>query len=365
VRVCENLARGFKSTKPKLFLSASGVGFYGDRAATELDESAPAGNGFMAELCREWEAAAEAFPAERRVIARFGVVLSAEGGFLRQVTPLFERFGAGRLGSGRQWFSWISQDDAASALVFALANPALSGPVNFVAPNPVTNSELTRELRRALKAWPAPPAPALALRLAYGELGAALLTSQRCLPGRLSAAGFKWRHEYLADALEDIYAGHEPGDFIFEAHTWVAPPPTEVWRFFANPRNLERMTPPILNFQVTNVSAENVQSGTTIDYRFKLAGLPLSGCARIQEWKPVKSFVDEQVRGPYRLWRHTHELQELGGGTLIKDRVRFKLPMGWLGRAAALSTVLAEVEKVFSYRNKVIGEIFSTPTFAR
>lgn len=195
------------SRRPAVFVSASAVGYYGETGDTETNESAAEGEGFLAEVCRDWEAAAQpAVDAGIRVVhPRSGLVLSREGGLLGRMLPLF-RFGlGGRLGGGRQWMSWISLDDEIAALRFLLHN-GVQGPVNLTAPTPVTNADFTRALGRALNR-PTPFAvPAPALRLALGDFAdEGVLVSQRVLPERLAKAGFTFQHPDLDTALADIF----------------------------------------------------------------------------------------------------------------------------------------------------------------
>jgi uncharacterized protein len=190
---------------PPVLMTASAVGFYGDRGDEILDEDSAAGQGYFPELCEAWEAAA--CPAEdagiRVVHPRFGMVLGCDGGAMARLAPLFRLGLGGRLGSGRQWMSWVSEADAVSAALFALQNPNLSGPINVVAPQPVTNSEFTRELGFAVHRPALLPAPAFALRLAFGEMAdEALLASTRVLPKRLTQAGFVFAHPTLTQAFE-------------------------------------------------------------------------------------------------------------------------------------------------------------------
>lgn len=192
---------------PKDLLVASATGIYGDRGDELLDERSEPGNGFLADLCREWEAAAQpAVDAGIRVVhLRFGVVLGP-GGALAKMLPLFRLGLGGRLGSGRQWMSWISLADAVSAVLFALdsnsATPALAGPINLTAPHPVTNAEFTRAFGRALHRPAILPAPAFALRVALGQMAdEALLSSARAVPARLADAGFQFTHPTVEQAL--------------------------------------------------------------------------------------------------------------------------------------------------------------------
>jgi hypothetical protein len=196
--LAETLAR--LRNPPPVLIAASAVGYYGDRGEEILDEGAAAGAGFLPELCAAWEAAA--LPAEeagiRVVHLRFAVVLGPDGGALAKLAPLFRLGLGGPLGDGKQWMSWVSEADAVSATLFALGNPALAGPVNIASPNPVTNRAFTRELGRAVHRPVLLPAPAFALRLAFGEMAdEALLASTRAVPRRLLEAGFRFEHPTL------------------------------------------------------------------------------------------------------------------------------------------------------------------------
>jgi uncharacterized protein (TIGR01777 family) len=189
---------------PRTLMIASAVGFYGNRGDEVLDEGSGPGTGFMADLCQQWEAAARpASEAGIRVVhLRFGVVLGREGGALAKMLPLFQMGLGGRLGSGRQWMSWISLADAVAAILFALDSTALAGAVNLTAPQPVTNADFTRSLARAIHRPAILPAPAFALRMALGEVAdEALLASARVVPSRLAGAGFKFAHPTVDEAL--------------------------------------------------------------------------------------------------------------------------------------------------------------------
>jgi uncharacterized protein (TIGR01777 family) len=189
---------------PVVLVTASATGFYGDRGNERLDERSSPGSGFLADLCRDWEAASQpAVAAGIRVVhSRFGVVLGAKAGALAKMLPLFRLGLGGPLGSGRQWMSWISLPDAVAALLFLVDTPALSGPVNLTAPEPVTNSEFTQALSRAVHRPAVLPAPAFALRLALGQMAdEALLASARVYPARLMSAGFRFAHPTVAEAL--------------------------------------------------------------------------------------------------------------------------------------------------------------------
>jgi uncharacterized protein (TIGR01777 family) len=189
---------------PRVLLVASAVGFYGDRGEEVLDESSAAGSGFLPGLCREWEAAARpAVEAGIHVVnLRFGVILGRGSGALARMLPVFRMGLGGRLGNGRQWMSWVSLEDAVAAIILALDTEKLAGPVNVTAPNPVTNAEFTRALARQLRLPAIIPAPAIALKLAFGQMAQeALLASTRAVPPKLLGAGFQFRHPTIEQAL--------------------------------------------------------------------------------------------------------------------------------------------------------------------
>ena len=189
---------------PRVLICASAVGIYGHRRDEELDEESDTGEGFLAELGRAWEgASALAAEAGIRVIqARLGIVLSRRGGALAKMLLPFRLGMGGKIGNGRQYVSWISLEDAVAALIYAVENDALRGPVNLTAPQPVTNAELTRTLGRVLRRPTLLPLPGFAAKLVLGELAEeGLLASQRVRPTRLLEAGFEFAHPELEGAL--------------------------------------------------------------------------------------------------------------------------------------------------------------------
>ena len=195
------------TSRPKTFICASAIGYYGNRGDESLTESSAPGDDFLAEVCVEWEKAT-ALATEKgiRVVnARFGVILDANGGALAKMLPPFRMGIGGKIGSGRQWMSWIALDDVIGALKFALANETVKGPVNFVAPNPVRNSEFTRTLGKALSRPTLFPIPAFGVRLLFGEMGEALLLGgQRVEPERLKSSGYEFQYSQLESALRGV-----------------------------------------------------------------------------------------------------------------------------------------------------------------
>ncbi|HET9424212.1 MAG TPA: TIGR01777 family oxidoreductase [Gemmatimonadaceae bacterium] len=185
-------------------INASAVGFYGDRGDEVLDEKSPSGRGYLAEVCREWESAAlpAASAGGRVVILRNGVALAAKGGALPEMLRPFKLGVGGRIGNGRQWLAWIDLEDMVRAIIWVMDHPTISGPVNVVAPNPVTNAVFTRAAAEVLHKPALVPVPALALKLMFGEMASeTLLASQRAIPSVLTASGFEFLHPEVRSSL--------------------------------------------------------------------------------------------------------------------------------------------------------------------
>jgi uncharacterized protein len=214
VQGTRNLAAALaqSETKPRVLVCASAVGFYGNRGDELLGEESAAGQGFLPEVCREWEDASRiaAEAGIRTVNIRIGLVLSAKGGALGNMLKPFKLGLGGRIGSGQQWWSWIHVDDIVGAIHHAIRSESVvfpvSGPVNLVAPNPVRNVEFTKVLASVLGRPAFFPVPEFALRLAFGKMASEelLLSSQRVVPGKLEASGYTFRFRELRAALEDL-----------------------------------------------------------------------------------------------------------------------------------------------------------------
>jgi uncharacterized protein len=195
--------------KPRVLFSASGFNYYGDRPTGEVDETAPAGDGFLADVARRWENCTRpAREAGIRVVhMRLGTVLSPAGGMLASLIPMFRLGLAARLGSGRQYWPWIALPDIPPAILHLLERPEIAGPVNFVAPEPVTNAEFTDALAEALGRPSLLRVPGFAVRLAPGGMGRELLLSgARVVPRRLLDSGYEFRHPELKPALRSLLA---------------------------------------------------------------------------------------------------------------------------------------------------------------
>ncbi len=350
-----------EDARPTVAIAASAIGIYGDRGSEILTEESDDGTRspnpgarFLAEVCSKWEAQTLRRIAGVRVVAlRFGMVLSSEGGALAALLPLFRSGGGGPAGSGSQWMSWAHIADVVGVIRHALSQPNVVGAVNVVSPHPVTNREFTRALARAVRRPALLPAPGPALKLALGEKATLVLGSQRVLPAKLAGTGYRFSFPEIADALRDLCSTRRIDSF-----QWIDRPVSEVFRFFSDERNLERITPPWLQFQVLGKSDPEIRPGTLIEYRLRLHKLPLTWKSRIDVWEPGRKFRDTQVSGPYRRWEHTHLFQEARGGTVIRDEIRYELPLGALGETVAGAWVAGDVRRIFEFRRKTIEEIF-------
>jgi hypothetical protein len=201
------LAVAAAKVRPHSFLVASAVGYYGSRGDTILREDSSPGSDFLALVCQQWEASAEAArqAGVRVVNLRLGTVLTRHGGALPRLILPFRMGLGGRLGSGKQWMAWIALEDVIRAIGFTLETGSIAGPVNLIAPNPVTNREFTRALGQALHRPTPFPLPAALIKLAFGQMGEALLlSSQRALPGKLAAAGYRFLHPEVGEALRSM-----------------------------------------------------------------------------------------------------------------------------------------------------------------
>jgi uncharacterized protein (TIGR01777 family) len=207
-RLAEQLAAS--DDKPAVFISASATGFYGDTGSEVITENSRSGQGFLPEVCVEWETSTEAaeHAGIRTVHIRTGIVLSKKGGALKKMLPPFLLGGGGILGSGKQYMSWISLDDMVGAIQFIMADESLSGPVNLTAPNPVDNKEFTHVLGNVIKRPTIVPLPGFVAKILFGEMAEAILLSgTRVLPEKLNTAGYTFKHAELKDALTDVMKG--------------------------------------------------------------------------------------------------------------------------------------------------------------
>lgn len=355
-----NLVSALKKANPELktFISCSAIGYYGNTEDQVVDENSAGSDDFLGHVCKLWEQEALSAPG-RVAVVRVGIVLSYNGGALLKMIPTFENGIGGTLGSGRQWMSWIHIQDLVRVFLECLSNPRIKGPVNGVSPEPLKNSAFTEALAKSLKTHAFFQVPSFALKLALGEMAKIVLDGQRVRPGVLEENKFRFLFPSLNLALENLFSWKESiHDRIYEVAQWVPEPKHKVYPFFADEKNLELLTPEFLNFYVVAKSTPTVQEGTEIDYKLKIHGVPAKWRSKILDWKPDTSFRDVQMIGPYSKWDHTHGFEELAGGTLLSDRVVYRLPLASVGGRIASPLIKNDIDRIFSFRRKKISELF-------
>jgi ligand-binding SRPBCC domain-containing protein len=251
--------------------------------------------------------------------------------------------------------SWIHLADVIDLFVASARQEGFRGVVNGVAPSPLRNSDFTRELGRALRRPAVLPAPEFALRLALGEMATLLLGSQRVASTARAKLGLDYRFPELRFALDDLLSdfAHE-----VECEQWLPRSPEEVFPFFSEPFNLERITPDFLGFQVVGISTDKLQEGTRIEYKLRIRGIPVRWQSAIERWSPNRCFVDRQIKGPYKSWHHTHEFEAHAGGTVVRDRIRYEVPLGAVGALMGDRWVARDVARIFEYRRERLRAIF-------
>jgi uncharacterized protein len=344
--------------RPWVFVSASGIGIYGDRGDEVLNEASPPGEGYLAEICVAWENEARRVEASglRWVALRTGIVLAREGGAFPQMLVPFRLGVGGKLGSGKQWMSWIHIEDIVSLYVAALENRSFEGPVNAVAPGAVTNADFTAALAAALGRRARFPVPAAVLNVALGERSGLVLTGQRVACVAADEAGFVFDYPDVGPALRELCSDLSRK---FEQEVWFDHKPEDVFAFFSDARNLELITPAFVNFRIVKAPDGPLFEGAFIEYKLRLHGVPVRWRTRIDVWDPPRAFVDSQLKGPYRSWIHTHQFEALDGGTLVRDVLRYELPLGALGDLVAGKFVEKDIALIFGYRRTRLLELFA------
>ncbi len=351
-------ALGQLSDGPRILVSSSAIGYYGDGGDRPLDEDDPPGEDFLAGVCREWEKETLAAKGHgvRAVALRTGVVLGVGGGAMQKMLPPFSIGLGGRLGNGKQWMSWIHVKDLARIFVHAVETASMEGAYNATSPFPVLQRDFAATLAEVLRrpAWF--PVPAFALKLAFGDMAEIFLTSQRVSARKIENAGFAFDFPGLKEALHEI----TQSPFLhFDREQWIPGSVDQAFAFFREAKNLEVLTPDFLHFRILGQSTVEIEEGTKIDYSLRLHGLPFRWQSQILDWQPPRRFSDMQTRGPYAYWRHTHEFLEKDGGTLLLDRVIYKIPFGLAGMAFGDWIVRRDLEKIFAHRRSQIERLFA------
>ena len=365
---------------PAILVSASAVGYYGDRFGEEITETSSNGDGFLADLCDLWEKAA--FEAEdfgsRVCVLRIGVVLGREGGFLKQLSLPFEMGIGSYIGNGNQWVPWIHYLDLLRIIDFAINNHSISGPINCTSPRPVTGKNFAKSLAPILGAKILIGLPRLFLRLVFGEGEKVLTSSQKAYPTFLQEKEFQFVHEDLVHALNeeccpkgvsitrvDTRKKYPDGSvetlpelsraqYKIETSVKLEVGPEEAFDFFSSPFNLGLATPNWMDFRITE-SPPDMNEGSEFEYKINLGPISMKWRTEIIKWAPGDLFVDYQKKGPYSLWWHQHSIITEGASTCrMEDKVFYRIPGGGLGRVAHKYIIKSILVRIFAYRRKVI-----------
>lgn len=361
VLATENLVKAinsFKNHSIRKFISTSAIGIYEsntERTYTEIDEIYS--KSFLSQVCQNWEKRVlQLIPHISVSIIRVGLVLGDNGGLLQKLKWIFGLGATSALGNGKQWMSWIHIEDLVRIYILAI-NKNLPILVNACSPNPVTNKEFSNLLAKHCNRFMLPSVPSALIKLALGEMSQLLLDSQKVQARVLSDFGFKFKYEDLNETFAELLK-YGPFAKVHEAYQYFPKQNYELFDFFKSPSNLESITPPWLNFKITYSSTDEIEQGTIYKYKLKLHGLPIFWKTEIKSWNPPYHFRDFQLKGPYVIWDHLHEFIEIEDGILMRDKVDYVLPFSFLGNLLASKFVQKDVNKIFSYREKVLSEQF-------
>lgn len=343
-----------ENERPSVFISGSAIGFYGDQGEKNLTETSAVGSDFLADVVQKWEA--EAHKAEalgiRTVILRTGIVLARSGGALEKMPPLV-------IGSGNNYMSWIHIQDWVNFTIQAIENLKSQGIYNLVSPHPATQTIFIKDLAAERGVPFVMSVPQFIVSTAMGEMAQVLLASQKVKPSKMLDEGFQFQFPHLKEAFKDIYQGEDYLTQDFTVSQFVPDKIENVFSFFSAAKNLEEITPDFLNFKIKDMSSAEIGKDTIINYKLKIHGIPASWQTQITEWVPLKMFVDNQNKGPYTLWHHTHTFTPLEKGTLIEDRIKYKVPGHLVGLLALGSFIRKDVSQIFRHRVQTIKRKFS------
>ncbi len=350
----------------KVWVQGSAVGYYAETDVDEVhDESSRKGSNFLSQLCEKWEAEVEPLRKSiRSVIVRTGVVFSHQGGtFTKLFTPLKNGLG-GRLGNGLQKMSLIHLTDVVGFIKHALEHENVEGVVNLTCNEPVSQKDLCEKMCGALYLREGPAMPAFALKIALGEMASIVLESQAVISKRMKELGFNLQYPDVNSVLAEVTSWYlhpiraRESALIEFTEQYFDKPLEEVFSFFADAQNLEKITPQWLHFKVKELSTLSLQEGTKIHYDLKIHGVPVKWVTDITRWERPTLFVDQQLQGPYELWYHEHAFRTMGKGTLMQDWVRYQLPLGKLGQWVGGMKVRADVDAIFRYRREMMAKDF-------
>lgn len=382
VGITQSVVNSMKKCKnpPKLLISASAVGYYGNRGDEILTEASKPGTGFLPELCKEWEySAIEAESNGARVcLLRTGIVLGREGGMLNTMGQLFEMNLGTYIGSN-QYVPWIHITDMVRIIGECIINESLSGPINCTAPSPVRNKEFAFTLKKITGAKFLIPIPSFLVRPFLGENTEILTNSQNAVPKLLEQRGFKFNYTKLNQALNtefsyenvtiekykrentetDIdkqqYGIQKIGQYQLTSDIVLKHDSETTFLFFSSPLNLGLLTPGWVDFRIMEIP-DQIKSGSNIKYRIGFWFVVFKWTTKIIRWEPNKLFIDWQAKGPYSLWWHEHIILENHDGTVtMRDRIIYSIPFWILGKLVHKILIKNTLLRIFRFRSQVIG----------
>jgi uncharacterized protein (TIGR01777 family) len=337
---------------PKKLINASAIGFYGNTQEGFITENSPKGSGFLSNVCEEWENATNSSSDTRVYILRIGIVLSPKGGLIKKILPLFSKGLGGNIGAGEQYLSWIHLDDLIGNIMFILESNAETKVYNATSPRPVSNYIFTIILAKIMKRPGIFHVPSFIIKKLLGEKSEMILEGQKVIPRAFMDEGYQYKFRTLKSALRDILKYKLVGESVLENLIWIEKPIDKTFDFFSSEKNLEILTPKYLNFRVIGKSTDVIEEGTLINYKLNLHGIPIKWKSLISKFKNQTHFIDEQLNGPYKKWVHLHEFKTINGGTLIHDKVIYKIPFGKIGKLIAGSFIRRDLNNIFKYRNE-------------
>lgn len=338
---------------PKIFISASAIGIYDQ-------------NGFLKKVCEEWEQAifdVYSFmqdSSQTRVVAmRTGVVLSnSDGALAKMRIPIALGIG-GPIGSGQQYVSWIHIEDLCNMYVYCVENDTVQGPIDAVSPHPVTNKELTKALGVLMKRPTFFYTPSFIIRLALGEMADLVINSCHITPEKIQNLGFSFLYPRLMEALKHLGVGEQKN---FLQYQFVPTQLHEIFDFYSNPYNLEKMTPPMLSFKLVDMSDKTMATGVKIKYKLKVYGITFFWISSIDQWEKNNRFIDVQTKGPFKSWHHTHAFHVYKSkkfdGVFIEDNIKYSLPFSLLSDFINCF-VHKDLVKIFEFRKKIIQKNYN------
>jgi len=348
--------------KPKLIIQASAVGYYGmGKKSNVCDEDSKAGDDFLSEVCQKWEKSIQKLKGQSRVcIARIGLVLGWTGGAFPKLWNVYVSGIGSSFGDGRQWMNWIHIKDVVNFFKASILDEKYQGIYNLVSPKNITNKDFHNILSEKTKSLSVAKIPKFTLNIFMGESANLITKGPFVEAKKLSKHGFVFEFSKFNDAMDSfLKERYHPKAHYYNVKQWVSAPIDKIWEFSSSADNLEKITPPWLNFKVKEMSTKNIMKNTRLKYSLSLRGVPLFWTTRIVDWNPTHSFTDNQDKGPYRLWFHQHIFKELAHGTLIEDRVEYLLPLFPFGQIA-FALVKSDIYKIFQFSKKKIYEIFES-----